>query len=744
MFPNPGQRGFMPPALMNNQYAASFPVNSALPSNPNPLSRTQPVNATKADANGIQQAMAKRAAEKVARNMGLGNVPTGTGPQQMFSALSMLNQAKALVDPAETLKKHRLARGDFEGMIDELAADGGDTYDFDSYRKDPKSEATSSGLAGALLGGLGGAGAGALGGGGLGAILGGLGGAAAGGLGGVGLGNYRAGQHNKKLLGTAKVLREYGLLQPEYLRAAMPLLKESSSCNMHPTAAGEGDKKYKIDPAADAKGEDAFKSLDEYMKKAGLNSFQANFFGRLIQAGLDETQIRQATKIAGDRFGEKVAAELNSGIEKIAFLQAAGQLAGRALPFLGRAGRAIGGYFAPAAKAVKTVAPVADDALKAVAPVADDAAKAAPSMLSRAWNNPVTGHAMTGAATGALNPQTGLMSEDPSITGTLGGAAAGGLLGGLGGRYLPTNVANIGQDIQRRAMAGAGTGYGLGYLTGGQEQGAQFARYGQLAGLLPGSKHTLNIPKIGPMNSNQLVGALDPMNLATKAVTAGGRGAYNLAKADPLKAIGAGGLALGGYGVSQIPGAINRQGEAARVQLEQAKNQLQDQVHGYAQDFYNQATGMRQDINNSLAPVSQAAQKAQGLLGGFGDLNSMLGNAGQFFQNNQHWLMPLLMSGLGAGGGYMLGGGGGAAMGGIGLPLAYMLMQNPQMLSGLMGNSPQASVAQQQAAQQQAREDATVKQQIQDPVAEAAKMTPQNEIQRQQEQQQAEMAAAGR
>jgi hypothetical protein len=73
----------------------------------------------------------------------------------------MLNQAKALVDPADTLRKNQLARGDFEGMIGELAADGGDTYDFDAYRKDPGQEARAAGLGGALLGGLGGAGVGA-------------------------------------------------------------------------------------------------------------------------------------------------------------------------------------------------------------------------------------------------------------------------------------------------------------------------------------------------------------------------------------------------------------------------------------------------------------------------------------------------------------------------------------------------------------------------------------------------------
>lgn len=96
---------------------------------------------------------------------------------------------------------------------------------------------------------------------------------------------------------------------------------KASSCDcstMRTSATGEGKTKYKVDPDADAKGHEAFKSLDQYMKKAGLNSFQASFFGRLIQAGMDESQIRQVTKQAGDRFGGAVAVELNDGLEKMA------------------------------------------------------------------------------------------------------------------------------------------------------------------------------------------------------------------------------------------------------------------------------------------------------------------------------------------------------------------------------------------------------------------------------------------
>jgi len=595
------QRGFMPQPLMNNQYAASFPANSALPSNPNPLSRTQPVNTTSADANGIQQAMAKRAAEKAARHMGL--------------------------------------------------------------------------------------------------------------------------------------------------RAALPLLKESSSCNMHPTAAGEGDKKYKIDSAADAKGEDAFKSLDAYMKKAGLNSFQANFFGRLIQAGMGEQEIRQAVKLASDRFGKKVASELNSGIEKIAFLQ----VVTRALPLLQRAGSSAGRYFAPASKAVgryfapaaKAVAPVADDAVKAVAPVVDDAVKAvqtaapvaqkAVSPLARAGqavsntasavaNSPITQQALTGAGTGLVNPHTGLMSEDPSLTGVLSSMGVGALTGGTLGKFAP-NAGRTIQDIQRRAMGGAGASYAAGQIgnryLGYDVNPSELARYGQLAGLLPG-----RIPRT-QINTTPIVQHMDPSYLATYPLGLAGRGIAaipGIARRN-LGTIGAG-AALGGigYGGMQLPGAIER-GLAGMKPDEKAladaafQNPAVQQRLGKLDKLLaqgGQAVQSVQDTSQRANDMMGQFTGAQGnfslsnLLGGFG------GQAGQYFSQNQNWLIPLLLGGGGAALGYGLGDGGGAVLGGIGLPLIYMLMQNPQLLESFK-NSPQASAAAQQAAQQNATENSRVQEFMQNP-----------------------------
>jgi hypothetical protein len=157
--------------------------------------------------------------EKTSANLGLSSVPSGAGPQNMYNALNMFNQARTLVNPDETLKRHKLPREDFDAVLRDLSRVKGDSYDFDALRRNPKQEAIYKGLAGVALGGLGGY----FGGGGIGS---GLGGAALGGLGGATYGYADAGSANKRLLATAKVLREYGLLKPDHLQAALPLLKQ--------------------------------------------------------------------------------------------------------------------------------------------------------------------------------------------------------------------------------------------------------------------------------------------------------------------------------------------------------------------------------------------------------------------------------------------------------------------------------------------------------------------------------------
>jgi len=76
-------------------------------------------------------------------------------------------------------------------------------------------------------------------------------------------------------------------------------------------------KTYKFEKNPMAFGQDAVDSLSPYMKQAGLNQFQTQFFSRLITSGLSRAQIQQAVKAAGDRFGPDVQTELNTGLEKL-------------------------------------------------------------------------------------------------------------------------------------------------------------------------------------------------------------------------------------------------------------------------------------------------------------------------------------------------------------------------------------------------------------------------------------------
>jgi ribosomal protein L12E/L44/L45/RPP1/RPP2 len=72
--------------------------------------------------------------EKTSANLGLSSVPSGAGPQNMYNALNMFNQARTLVNPDETLKRHKLPREDFDAVLRDLSRVKGDSYDFDALR----------------------------------------------------------------------------------------------------------------------------------------------------------------------------------------------------------------------------------------------------------------------------------------------------------------------------------------------------------------------------------------------------------------------------------------------------------------------------------------------------------------------------------------------------------------------------------------------------------------------------------
>lgn len=523
----------------------------------------------------------------------------------------------------------------------------------------------------------------------------------------------------------------------------------AESCDyasMKRSPAGEGNMKYKVDKDADSKGQEAFKSLDNYMKKAGLNSFQANFFGRLIQHGMDESAIREAVKQANAQFGVKVAGELNEGLNKLAF---AG-LAARALPFLSRAGqgvvnfaRGIGGAkgianVGPGVRDLVTKAPVSvTEASKAMSPAFSagnalnqgvrNVAQQVKSDPFGAAKNVFTGAgARQGAISGALNPYTGLMSgnafdDDGSVNWT--GLAGSTLAGTLGGRALGRiggNVANVGNRMQQQMLAGSGLGGTAGMIGGFTGvPGLDFQTGAQLGGLagfapnrlakIPGLKQIAANPNTPPIVRKRLMEStstalnnMDPVNMAFRKAAPFAQQAYQTAKgsyqANPsqfLKNLGMGAGAAGlGYGALQVPGAIQSGIENAgqnMLQSPEVQNRLRsmDSLLNEGRSALAQGRETMGNVNSAVKPfVGQNGQS--NWLGGLLSALGGGGQVGQFIQDNQQWLIPALMSGVGAGGGYMMGGGGGAALGGIGLPLLYALANQGNMGGG--GGLQQRSV----------------------------------------------------
>jgi hypothetical protein len=429
----------------------------------------------------------------------------------------------------------------------------------------------------------------------------------------------------------------------------------ASSCgsSMHTSAAGEGKKKYKVDAAADAKGHDAFKSLDDYMKKAGLNSFQANFFGRLINEGFNIPQLHQAIKQAEHQFGEKVAADLHDGLtklEKSAFASLA-PFAKNIIPNLGKARNLLGGAAGEAKNIISKVpfGTVADKA-KNLIPDASKVKTLFDTAKSRGLN-PFGAGSGTGFLTGALNPHTGAFNPDSEgnylsreyLTRVLGSGAAGGLATRVGGKPL--------QDMATRmrygTLSGMGAGGTLDVLRGwtgyNPNNDSKFTNLGQYAGFYGGIA-----PKSKPVID--AINKYEPVNLAMSKAMGGASSAMSgikdFAKKNPVAAaagLGTAGVGAGtAYGLNRINNTIADQALQGRAELNQYANQIQDQIG-----------------NN---PLSQA---------------------GDFFKNNSQWLLPLLLMG----GGYAAGG----PMGGFSLPLMYLMMQNPQLLSQLTGMAPTAN-----------------------------------------------------
>ena len=424
-------RGYLPPQLRQNNYLATYPLGARMPAKPNPAAQVKP-KAIKADAQGVQAAMNKMGAEKQARNLGLGDVPAGAGPQQMANALNMLNQAKILVNTPDTLRKHQLTPRSFEPIIDSLADSEEESFDFDNHRADAKTRSILTGLAGAGLGG----GVGYLGGG----LGGALGGAALGGLGGAGYGYLNAANHNQNLTNTAKVLREYGLLRPEYLRQAIPLLKASAEKKEEHTA--------KMKTNDWSTGNAAIDSLKEHMRKSGFDSFQMSFFTRLAEQGYTAEQVKQAVAKV-ESIDKEAADSLKSGFEKIAnpWLSAAM-----------RAGSSIKNQLPGIGKAIWNGGKGAVGKVRGNIASLQSSATKSPLITAKA----LAPRAGIGAVAGATNPSA--PDASTAFSDPLGYAtrvaphmAAGALTTTIGGKPATR--------FARGAVSGFGTGQGTGMVT---------------------------------------------------------------------------------------------------------------------------------------------------------------------------------------------------------------------------------------------------------------------------------------
>lgn len=570
---------------------------------------------------------------------------------------------------------------------------------------------------------------------------------------------------------------------------------------------------YKTDEDGSKTGTSAFDTLDGYMKKAGLNSFQTRFFTGLAEKGLDEDQVRTVVKTAGERFGPEVGLELEQGmaqLEKVALpwgniartawgmgrkalgygakqvakapaavkntAQAVKNVAPKVIPKAKQIGQTpVGTAVANTAKAVAK--PVTTKLAPAASKLAPAAAKLAPAgravaATGRGLKNfaasPAGANTGLGALTGAMNPWTGLPTDaqynaDGSFNWNqlLRNSLAGGLAGRFGGA--------TGRQMMLRSGAGESAGYLggnaanlVGDLTGNETlqnispQG--LAQWG--AGLGAASKF---VPGMRGTGATDKILRAEPVGAAARtawrgakatpgAVTGTARAVGNAVRARPGMAatLGAAGLGAGYVGNEHVK-SMRAVADAARNTPEM----VQSEVQKLKDEYQPQVQRLLDQGNEAVAGVNKATGKANEMLGGglggmlggeggwggilsglmSGEGGGLAGDIGGYLKKNP-WLLPLLLGGLGAGGGYMMGGKGGAALGGIGAPLLYALAtgQLGTDQAAASGGGPAAA----EAATQKAKEDATIKEQQRSgniaKVPEAQK-APENEVTRQQKQQ---------
>lgn len=149
---------------------------------------------------------------KQSKPRGLSGVPSGAGPEQMVAALQLLGQARALGNPTDKeLRDMYLSRPAFVSTLNRMK------------KKDRLSDARSNYWANVA----GGAGIGGLSGYALGDSekpIGRAAGTLLAALLGAGAGHVRSNMLDNRVMKTMKILKERGVLTPELLRRAYPVL----------------------------------------------------------------------------------------------------------------------------------------------------------------------------------------------------------------------------------------------------------------------------------------------------------------------------------------------------------------------------------------------------------------------------------------------------------------------------------------------------------------------------------------
>jgi len=149
------------------------------------------------------------------------NVASGPGPDMIEYALNQLQAAKAMVRPDdELLDQYGLSRDAFQKHLRNIAdsSEDSDRFNLSENAPNPKTNAILGGLAGASLGALGSSFSDS----GMTQVAAPL---LAGGAGAL-VGKLKGDYDRDKYLSTAKMLKNYGMLNPKMLQRAYPLLAE--------------------------------------------------------------------------------------------------------------------------------------------------------------------------------------------------------------------------------------------------------------------------------------------------------------------------------------------------------------------------------------------------------------------------------------------------------------------------------------------------------------------------------------